>query len=97
MEHVRRSGQRRLCHVITTALVLSAASSCGKGKVGDLTDANGRHFVREMLDIARRKGEGEVEYAWRNPMNQKVEKKRAYIVRVNRYLVGAGAYFGPAR
>ncbi len=36
MEHVRRSGHRRLCHVITTALVLSAASSCGKGKVGDI-------------------------------------------------------------
>ncbi|MBS0512070.1 MAG: cache domain-containing protein [Proteobacteria bacterium] len=64
-------------------------------KVGDLTDANGRHFVREMLDIARRKGEGEVEYAWRNPASQKVEKKRAYIVRVGAYLVGSGAYLGP--
>lgn len=66
-------------------------------KVGDLTDANGKHFVQEMLTIARRKGEGEVDYAWRNPLNQRVEKKHAYIVRVGSYLVGSGAYFGPAR
>ncbi|TAH46681.1 MAG: hypothetical protein EYC67_08555 [Betaproteobacteria bacterium] len=66
-------------------------------KVGELVDANGKYFVRDMLALARNKGEGEVDYAWRNPIGQKIEKKRAYVVRVGRYLVGSGAYFGPAR
>jgi len=66
-------------------------------KAGDLLDAKGKHFIREMIAVARNKGEGEVHYAWRNPANLKVENKHSYVVRVGKYLVGAGAYAGPVR
>lgn len=66
-------------------------------KGGELVDANGKHFVREMVAAARTKGEGDVHYAWRNPLSLKVENKHSYVVRVGRYVVGAGAYTGPAR
>lgn len=66
-------------------------------KSGDLVDTGGRHFVRDMLALARTRGEGEVRYTWRNPVTQKVENKRSYIVRVGNYLVGAGAYGEGAR
>lgn len=66
-------------------------------KAGDLVDAKGKYFIREMIALAKSKGEGDVHYAWRNPANLKVENKHSYIVRVGKYLVGAGAYTGPVR
>ncbi|AYH43629.1 cache domain-containing protein [Azoarcus sp. DN11] len=66
-------------------------------KAGELVDAKGKYFIREMIALARSKGEGDVRYAWRNPANLKVENKHSYVVRVGKYLVGAGAYAGPVR
>lgn len=66
-------------------------------KSGDLVDTGGRRFVRDMLALARDRGEGEVRYTWRNPVTQKTENKRSYIVRVGNYLVGVGAYGDEAR
>ncbi len=66
-------------------------------KAGDFVDAKGKYFIRDMIALARSKGEGDVHYAWRNPANLKVENKHSYIVRVGKYLVGAGAYTGPVR
>ncbi|NMG30482.1 cache domain-containing protein [Aromatoleum evansii] len=66
-------------------------------KAGDLVDAKGKYFIREMIALAKSKGEGDVRYAWRNPANLKVENKHSYVVRVGTYLVGAGAYAGPVR
>lgn len=66
-------------------------------KAGELVDAKGKYFIREMIALAKSKGEGDVHYAWRNPANLKVENKHSYIVRVGKYLVGAGAYTGPVR
>lgn len=61
-------------------------------KAADLVDASGKHFVMEMIEIAKQKGEGEVRYIFRNPLTRKNEHKRSYVVRVGEYLVGAGAY-----
>ena len=66
-------------------------------KVADIVDATGKRFLEEMIDVARQKGEGEVRYTFRNPLTLKNENKRSYIVRVGKYLVGAGAYVGPAQ
>ncbi|MCK0508069.1 cache domain-containing protein [Aromatoleum anaerobium] len=66
-------------------------------KAGELVDAKGKYFIREMIALAKSKGEGDVHYAWRNPANLKVENKHSYIVRVGKYLVGAGAYAGSVR
>jgi cytochrome c len=67
-------------------------------KATELVDAvSGRHFVKDMIDIARDKGEGEIRYTFRNPLTLKNEGKRSYIVRVGAYLVGVGAYAEPVQ
>lgn len=66
-------------------------------KAADLTDANGKHFLLEMIEVAKQRGEGEVSYTFRNPLTLKNENKRSYIVRMGNYLVGTGAYVGPAQ
>lgn len=64
-------------------------------KVGDMRDSKGKLLVREMIDIAKKKGEGELQYAWRNPSTQKIEPKRTYVVRVGNRLIGSGAFTEP--
>ncbi|MCK0507999.1 cache domain-containing protein [Aromatoleum anaerobium] len=63
--------------------------------VGEQRDASGKFFVREMIGIAKKKGEGELQYTWRNPATQKIEPKRTYVVRVGDKLIGSGAFTLP--
>ncbi|WP_068637325.1 cache domain-containing protein [Thauera butanivorans] len=66
-------------------------------KATELVDpVSGRRFVKDMIDIARDKGEGEIRYTFRNPLTLKNEGKRTYVVRVGQYLVGVGTYAEPA-
>lgn len=58
----------------------------------DMKDAEGKFLVREMIDIARNKGEGTVEYVWLNRIDNKVETKRSLIKRVGDHIVGVGYY-----
>jgi len=58
----------------------------------DLHDVEGRPLVREMLELAKTKGEGTVDYVWRNAVTNAVEKKRTFIRRVNGSLLGVGFY-----
>ena len=66
-------------------------------KAAEVIDPKGKHFLLEMIDVAKRQGEGEVTYTFRNPLTLKNEAKRSYVVRVGNYLVGAGAYVGAAK
>ena len=63
-------------------------------KAGEFVDAKGKTFIRDMVALAKDKGEGDILYSWRNPISLKVENKHAYVVRVGKYLIGAGAYTG---
>lgn len=58
----------------------------------DLHDVEGRPLVKEMLELARSKGEGSVDYVWRNPVTNAVENKRTFIRRENGSLIGVGFY-----
>jgi len=57
-----------------------------------LTDPNGKAIIQEMISIVKSKGEGELDYAWRNPNTSKIEKKHTYVRKVGNYLVGVGYY-----
>jgi cytochrome c len=57
-----------------------------------LTDPNGKPIIQEMISIVKAKGEGELEYAWRNPNTSKIEKKHTFVRKVDNYLVGVGYY-----
>ncbi|MER2538850.1 MAG: cache domain-containing protein [Azonexus sp.] len=58
----------------------------------DLHDVEGKPLVKEMLALAKSKGEGIVDYVWRNPVTNTVEKKRTFIRRENGSLIGVGFY-----
>ena len=58
----------------------------------ELRDIEGHPLIREMIEQARSKGEGTVDYVWRNPVTNAVEKKRSFIRRTNGSLIGVGFY-----
>ncbi len=60
--------------------------------VRDLSDAAGKPLFKEMIEIAKQKGTGEVDYVWRNPATNAVEHKHTLIQRVGNVLLGVGYY-----
>ncbi|WP_424191528.1 cache domain-containing protein [Ampullimonas aquatilis] len=60
--------------------------------VGEMRDAAGTSIVAKMIEIAKTKGSGTLDYVWRNPVTNKVEKKTSYIQREGDALIGVGYY-----
>jgi signal transduction histidine kinase len=60
--------------------------------LSDLTDPDGKPFVKERIEIAKTKGSGWQDYKFSNPTTKKVEPKRAYIEKYEDVIVGSGAY-----
>ncbi|MBU1365849.1 MAG: cache domain-containing protein [Gammaproteobacteria bacterium] len=58
----------------------------------DLHDVEGHALIQEMIDQAKTKGTGVVDYVWRNPVTNAVERKRSFIQRVDNSLLGVGYY-----
>lgn len=57
-----------------------------------LHDAAGKPLIAEMVERLKSADEATVDYVWRNPVTNAVEKKRAYVRRVTGSLVGVGHY-----
>lgn len=51
--------------------------------VSQVKDADGVFIVQEILKIAKEKGEGWLEYRWKNPASDKIEPKVTYVKKVN--------------
>jgi cytochrome c len=47
-----------------------------------LKDTNGKHLFKEMIETAKTKESGWVEYAWLNPATKKIQPKSTYVKRV---------------
>ena len=60
--------------------------------LSDLTDPEGKPFVKERIEIAKTKGKGWQNYKFSNPTSKKIEDKTAYIEKYEDYIVGSGAY-----
>jgi cytochrome c len=58
----------------------------------DTKDADGKLYVKEMVQDAKTNGSGWVDYRWPNPEDKKIEQKSSYIQRVGDYIVCAGFY-----
>ena len=58
----------------------------------DIKDQDGKYLIREMLDIAKGRGNGWVDYKWPNPQTNKIEDKSSYIEKMGDYFVGVGVY-----
>ena len=55
----------------------------------DLKDTDGKLLIREFVAI---QDQGFVDYKWPNPITKKIDQKTTYIVRVDNFLIGVGAY-----
>lgn len=58
----------------------------------NLKDMDGKEFVREMIELAKSKGEGWIEYQWKNPATNKIQPKSTYLKRVGDAFVASGVY-----
>ena len=65
----------------------------GQNHLG-LKDASDKYFMKEMVEIAKTKGGGWVNYSWTNPTTKKVQAKTAWVQRVEGadYFVACGIY-----
>jgi cytochrome c len=57
-----------------------------------IKDADGKLYNKEIIDDAKTKGTGWVDYRWPNPVDKKIEQKSSYIERAGDYVVCAGFY-----
>jgi cytochrome c len=60
----------------------------------EMKDADGKQFVKDMVELAKTQGQGWVEYRFVNPATKQVEAKSAYIERIDDIYVICGIYKG---
>lgn len=57
-----------------------------------IKDQDGKYLVREMIEMAKRQGNGWIDYKWPNPATNKIESKSSYIELMGSYVVGVGIW-----
>jgi cytochrome c len=60
--------------------------------LSDLTDPDGKLFIKERMEIAKSKGKGWQTYKFSNPLTKKIEEKTMYVEKYEDSIVGCGAY-----
>jgi uncharacterized protein len=60
----------------------------------DLKDQDGKFLTRDLISIARDKGNGWYDYRWLSPVTKTIEDKSSYVERIGNtnYYVGVGIY-----
>ena len=58
----------------------------------DMTDSEGKAYVKERVTIAKTKGNGWQDYMFTDPISKKLEHKSAYIEKVDDIIIGCGVY-----
>jgi signal transduction histidine kinase len=59
-----------------------------------LPDADGKLFRKEIIEQARTKGKGWVDYRYNNPTTKELERKSTYFVRSGEVILESGIYKG---
>jgi len=60
-------------------------------EVATLKDVDGKEIGKQMLDLGK-KGSGQLEYKWTNPVSNKIEAKVSYLKKAGDQVCGVGAY-----
>jgi len=61
--------------------------------VYNLKDKNGKYFIKEMIEVVKKKGEGWVLYSWFDRTTKRIRPKISFVKKVdNTFFVGAGMY-----
>ncbi len=58
----------------------------------DIKDYDGKEFIKDIVDIAKREGSGWVEYKWYNPVTKEVLPKVVYCKKVDDLIICSGVY-----
>jgi len=58
----------------------------------DVKDASGKKFIQEIIESARSKDSGSVEYEWYNPVTKDDLLKQVYFEKVNDLIFCSGVY-----
>ncbi|MBN2517023.1 MAG: cache domain-containing protein [Deltaproteobacteria bacterium] len=58
----------------------------------DVKDSDGRSFVREILEVANKKGSGFLDYKWYNPTTKEDLPKHLYFEKVDDLIFCSGIY-----
>ena len=76
--------------------IMHAHGGSPEGLVGmnvlDLRDASGKLLIREMVEVAKTKGNGSVDYVWLNRKTNHLESKTSLLQRVGSNVVAVGYY-----
>lgn len=58
----------------------------------EMTDPDGKAYVKERVEIAKTKGKGWQDYKFTNPLSKQIELKTAYLEKADDIIIGCGAY-----
>lgn len=58
----------------------------------ELKDEDGKYFIKERVEIAKKKGGGWQDYKFLNPVSKQIEPKAMYIEKYENVIVGCGVY-----
>lgn len=58
----------------------------------DVPDAEGKLFRKEIIEVAKTKGSGWVDYKYKNPKTNKVESKTTYVMKEGDVVLCCGIY-----
>jgi len=76
-----------------TFLASGGSSSLLVGRnVSEMLDSAGKAFFAELLEAARTRGNGDVEYRWLNSVNGTIQRKRAFFQQVDGKILAVGYY-----
>ena len=76
---------------VCKAIGYNTATFVGKNRI-DIKDPDGKFFLREIINTAKAKGHGWVDYKYPNPTSNKIEQKTSYLEMVDGLVIGAGIY-----
>ncbi|MDQ1331371.1 MAG: cytochrome c [Thermodesulfobacteriota bacterium] len=58
----------------------------------EVPDADGKYFRKEVVELAKTKGNGWVDYKYKNPQTSKIEAKTTYILKEGEIVLCCGIY-----
>lgn len=58
----------------------------------DIRDADGKHYMRERIELIKAKGKGWQDYKFLDPLTKKIEPKSMYVEKHEDLIIGCGIY-----
>ncbi|CAN7408361.1 cache domain-containing protein [Pseudoduganella sp. LjRoot289] len=58
----------------------------------ELKDADGKPFIKALVDLAQGSGSGWVDYKWPNPVTKLIDSKSTYVEKLGDLTIACGVY-----